>query len=800
MLQARLSVAGRSTPSQALLTRSRILLDLALQLYPDDPEVWRLRRELAQKLEDSKTALHALEQYVRLSPKDDVAQLQLVTERAEQQGQTVQKQIELVGKVLDSPAGKNMSPPLRSRLASFMADRAWNSGDMKTFKKRLAQALKWDSETNLQAAKLVLNLATTRQASPDALTRAMMMVVKADPLNSEHRRELAHLLITQGAYPVAAQQFNAAGRLQTKKLDAQTMRDWVISLAAVGATDTALNLFRQYEIYLVLRQRELERMKQEGDPRVRGEQDLPEASTQTQLPAAGGVTHAQETDVAAAEAEAADKNEQDPALAFKNKLPIDLEALRLAIHEQTRDQILADESYGWIQRNLHDRMKSGEVDKAQATEMLAWLSVLFNRKLDDTAAQIEKLGASSSASDPAWLRIRAMLDLRQGRKEDAKRYFQSQLGKDPLAAYGLALLLPEGSIKRGRMLQQVIDEAPDSLVGLLAAFALRNQGLQPKPSPTGAALVEALARWPGVLESPDFDEKRWVRLKVDVNKHEYQYLDPIRATVTIQNIAGVPLAVGPDGPIPTRLFLRFTPRQGGRALGAMPASVENLYRRLRLAPREKMTVQVNLTTTVLGQFVFGVPHQRFTFDARFILNPNFDQSTGRVVPLPSGGEVNIRSVQRLPVPAEPKSVTRWINALNEPNREELFKALAQLAQLAPLMTGVEDQTTVETGLKMIQAIEERYPTLDPVAQAWTIGFASRTTEGNPGMPQLLNAAKRSKNPLIRIVYLLAHVRDDPDSPDLNAAMRDDNPLIAEFAKAHRAAIVQRLAEQAANQQ
>ena len=71
-------LGGQATPRQDQYQRSAALLDLAVQLQSDDPEIWRLIIELAKQTGDSEREYQSLRQYCRLAPEDDAGQLELI--------------------------------------------------------------------------------------------------------------------------------------------------------------------------------------------------------------------------------------------------------------------------------------------------------------------------------------------------------------------------------------------------------------------------------------------------------------------------------------------------------------------------------------------------------------------------------------------------------------------------------------------------------------------------------------------------------------------------------------------------
>lgn len=226
---------GEAKPSQ--ITRARILFDQALLLTPADTELLLLRAELARRLGDRATYLSLLHRYCALQPRDDAAHLDLIFASVEHL-QTLKERAAAIEAFLGQTPAANLSSPLRSRLHAFLAQAAREVGDMRLTGHHLKQAIELDG-ANKQAAMIVYELAETRGEGTAARGAALLAVVQADPADPVWRLAMADLLLSQGAYAAASEQYEAAMRLGGL-FSAEQVHAWALALAADNQIDAAL--------------------------------------------------------------------------------------------------------------------------------------------------------------------------------------------------------------------------------------------------------------------------------------------------------------------------------------------------------------------------------------------------------------------------------------------------------------------------------------------------------------------------------------------------------------------------------
>jgi tetratricopeptide (TPR) repeat protein len=728
---ATLSSDGELRPDQ--WTRAKVLLDLALVLKPGDPELWRLRKELADHLGDSNGGLAALQQYSRLTVGDDAAQLELVL-RGTERVQTLDQRIAGLNRILDTPSAAGLSASLRSRLSSLAAGCAREVGDTGLFLKRLRDAIKLD-RTNKDAVGQTLDWLINQSAPLQKVSEAITRLVAADPLNAEARRSLAEMMLSQGAYADAEKQFAAAHDLILEPFDSSLLSGWVFSLAASGRADEALRLLSDIESI---------RSKSQPVPSVSGQGD-------------------------------------------SDQLALNLELLRLAIYSQTNQSARAEGSFSRIAEAIASREPIGPASDPLAAgdaglNDLEWIAALFNQKLEAVHP--------SSGSNPKAALIAAWKTLKAGKYKEARDQFVLISDHEPYALYGIALSYPEpNDPKRLSQLHQVIASSPDSMAALLAAMDLIKAGTKPPPSAQGQSLAGMVSRWPAMMVSPNPKQVPWLSLDITVEPARYTYLAPMTARVTLRNLTDMPLGIGPQGSIPARLFVYFSLRTSGQNLKATLPIVVDLQRRLCLKAREALTVEVRLDRSEFGSLLALNPTGTFSFDATAVFDPKptmAEQSSGFTTG-PLGVTDTAYLIERKGVAPTQSNIDQWIVDLKGSDPMDRMPAAACLVLLSVSLDQSNAPEMKALAVKMADALNQAYVGLDPLTQAWVMRFIPQSDRTREMFGAIIQIASRSEDPNIRVMYLATQV-SDPDSNDLNAALRHSRPEVVEFAQAIQGAL------------
>ncbi len=768
VLMSRKALAGNAQPTDKQLTAAAMLLDAAAEYDPRDAEIWRLDRELANRMGDRKAEIKALSQYTALVPSDDAAQLDLIMLLLENQ-QTVEARLTQVERILDAPNANSFSAALRSRLASYVAQGALELGDRSRFAKRLRQAAQLDA-SNRQAMRMIYELVEARDGSPAELGVAVVGMLRADPMDVSVRRKLADLLASLAAYEAATVQYQAAQDIAQAPLDDGFYHDWVVALLAAGKNDDALSLLSALEA------------------RRRQAMAQPAGEAPGLAPAPDNATEDANTPKPTRSADGNPAPVAQEENAASAGLPLDLELLRALAFRARHEAAGLKASLARVRQSLAQREKAGD---AAALADAVWLDLLLGEVPTEDLA---KLAAAPPMDAALWNRIQGWAALRQDQPDRARELLSplAASGGDPFAAYGLLRLdnLADSALQ-GRRLNEVIAQAPRSTAAILASQDRGNiaQGSPPVESPAAAALVTALNRVPLSIRQPDLQNRNWLRLDLRMTVSSYRYLQPVTLTVTLSNTTEAPLAIRSDGPIRPGLLIYMQPKTIMQRLGNLPAVVNDAARRLVIAPREKLTFDVPLDRSELGWLLAINPADTIIFGGNAILGgqPTPD---GQIALGPMTLTATLPQAQRIGTQLTKENIQTQIAGLGDPNPSVVMQSMAWLLQMTPRLTG---PATQEIADQAVEAVTARYLKADALQQAWAVRFLTPDTTGKQSFPRIHEQALRSEEPIVWMMYLATQTQAaGGDAANgvagdgglaINAALRQPNAKIVSFAEA-----------------
>lgn len=228
------------------VARAQVLLDMALELAPDDAELWARRVNLAEQAGDDAGVLRALRRLVELSPEQDAYRLRLIMHELSEV-ETLDGRLAVLEDILSRADAERFSEPLKSRIASAAASAAHEMGNTAAFLKHLKTAVRADP-ANGEAAGMTYQLALDRQAKPMSVGAAAINLVRARPLDSDARLILAQALANVGVYDRAVMQFDVASRLpRATPIPPEYWATWSSSLIAAGQTREAEAMLNEVE-------------------------------------------------------------------------------------------------------------------------------------------------------------------------------------------------------------------------------------------------------------------------------------------------------------------------------------------------------------------------------------------------------------------------------------------------------------------------------------------------------------------------------------------------------------------------
>lgn len=748
LLSVPLDPEGR-VPEYAL-TRARILLDAALTLDADDELGWRRRVELARLEGNDDDRRHALSRVVRLAPRDDRAQLELIQLRVADVS-TIDGRLQRLERLLRADSARRLTPALRSRLASQAARLAREIQDQQRFARWLTEATRLDA-SNAEAAALLLEFARRRNAGELQQLAAAVGLIRAAPLRPAPRLDLAVALASHAVYEQAAAQFRVASDLtRPGLLPADAYRLWVLALGADGQSEDALSLLDALAGRLAADQ------QRQQQAEARGEADPDQADDgQPAQPDRSALLLSLDPQLLVLEAALADPGSNRRAQA--------LEAVAAAIADAAGDDVdAAVEQLVRIAAPLGDRALSG---------------------LDPAPAQAVR-------ERPLF---RAFEAFRGGRFPETRQLIEPmrQAGDDPLAAYLHARLIDDTD-GRGERLQAVVRSAPTSLAALLAGQRLSAANEPITPTAAGRALRELMLRHPVALWRMDLDASPWIDVRLNIADEAFDPFARIPASITLRNVSDMRLSFDAGAAMPTRSIITVTVNPGERSSQRLPPDVIDLDRRLTLEPDERIRFDFPLHRGSLGEVTRVAPFASWLFNASLLADPR-TLADGRIVMGPLGDRDDVRGRLIRGVPASPDRLRQFADGLGG------SADVAAMRNLAMLLAATDPQAgpTLDAPLRgeLTAAIDDHLAAAGDAALAWALA-SLRSGNTAPGLQRLFDLAGRSDNTLVRCLLLERRVTG-PDDPVLTAALRSDDPTLQAYSRAVRATIAARNAADADN--
>lgn len=748
------------------------LLEVARGFAPNDPVLLRLLIEAHENGGNQSRVDELSRELVRLDPADTVAQLRLISSSLRKL-QNVQQRLASYDRWL-SQEGEQVDPSVRSRLALDAALLARETGDAEGFTRRLTRAMELDS-TNKDAATLALTFFSQRVDEAVGRFELMLAVLYSDPIDADIHAAITRHLAAQGAFKGAARFIETTRTLRRNLAIEETADDDLLHDIIRWHTDGPRSIVVRLNENLsdvrsqFLRQRQdLEREKQPTDS----------------VPAPETV-----------------------------RLNMSTEWLRMLAALAIDDEDLIRPSFEEMLETAHQQSEKlssvdrrpPEVTEEQAANELRGLReetivlrLWAGRQLDQAAQSLDVLRADPAADPTKLRRIEALTKLRAG-EIDAAEQALTDLGADDDMAQLALCLASEARGNKADAAKKYDAFARLNYGSLMGAYAHtraeRLAGAPPAVTPTTLKLEQLAAGLPRWLESVIDSPRRYETLDVKVEPTEARMLDPVRMKITVRNISLIPIGVGPDRPINSRILIAPNVQVATDPVATSTMlQVDSLERRLRLMPREEFTTEIWPdvgSLSVLLDHIYNKPVRvRYRVLQGFELMEGLTYDAG-----PYGLSSECGPVIR---PASAKAnadvatITRWVEGGTP---RELLEAII-LTRGRDLGTVNLPPLSPDEQRAIFDAAGKRFESLEP---AWQIALLSTAPPpvqsakvqptDEPAVLPLDLAARASLSPAVRTVLLGLRVAKPDDAILVDGANSHDPRL-----QALAAIVRERLAE------
>jgi hypothetical protein len=738
------------------------LLELAERWAPSDPDLPRRRLEAAYSAGDESLIDAAMAQVVRVDPSDTVAQLRLITRRIGA-SQTAEQRLAAYTQFLGE-RGKSLDPSIRSRLALDAALLHRERGEIDQFAERLKQAISLDS-TNKNAALVAVSYYSDN--SGDLLGRLELLsnLLLSDPTDPQILGRMAYDLCLAGDFEGSARFHDLAQFAFTvggSRLDARfTEETWCSDWAARGPRSVL------FQVSNVLTQ---ERFR------------------------------AEEAKKAAAEDIAASHTVQDPTSV---RLAAELERLRLMTAEaigdaKTAEASIADFASGYdnVYATLADSSKFPQnltVEMAASFRQRALLELQLFRLwsgfgVDRVVPDLEKYkDVALDESDQHVQTMRAFLELRSGDPAKAAAMFDAIQVRPDAAGIRLADLdLPaigramcdevtghkQDAIARYR---EITQRRPLQLAGAWARSRVEGLGFRDQEADELAAAARKIsASVPGDIDQMVRSPRSFMAMSVTSDKLTQGPFERTVLHVTLRNIGVIPLALGSDRTINSRLMI--TPAIEVAAWQIPPAlslaEIVEIDRRLRLMPKESLDItiwpDIGSTGWAIEDAGAHVVRTRYRIVQGFLPTAAGGYDAG-----PTSLSTESRMIMRTAdnncrIP--PIDLAARIRDRAIPLSPETLGA----ARSRLVGTDVNGQRPTERERQaIVAALTERLSSADQKTRALLVASIPNKAV-NPELAPFDEASQSEADPVILALVVATRVTD-PKSPTLDAAIRAGEP-------------------------
>lgn len=550
-------------------------LELARRLTPDDVELARKMVAAAWGTGDSQRLFDATRELVRLDPEDTVAQLRLISWRVTRL-QTAEERLAMYRGFV---AEEKLDASVRSRLAVDAALLLREQGDEDGFSEMLDLALRLDG-TNKSAAQLAVTFYSARVDDPVGRFEMLLNLLYADPLDPNVHQSIAQELADHGVMDQAERFFTHASTVYSMSGRLPPMLEThalSIRWQVYGARATLDSLTRGLRILREERLRYNQALTAQGSREEQlqpSEVRLDPDKDQIRLMAAMAVGDAAEAGAAMADLES--------SVRYSTQILSDPARRPAGYTDETaRDQAIS--MWAWLQiyrlwSGIHVEEAREEVDtiRSQATGYEAlvetidpWL-LLRDGRFEESLARVEELGDRGGPLAPIARAVALELLERPRDAAAALIGYARNNGLDPTSAWA-----------RGHA---------ERLMGVNVSTTNEAVGLR--------ALAAGVPRY---IDDMIMDTSSFASLQIELLEQATRVNEPWVVRVRLRNLAPIPLAVGSDKPLNSRMLLQpVRDNSATRFTEELYPEVLELNRRLRLEPRESIEADVSVDLGATG--------------------------------------------------------------------------------------------------------------------------------------------------------------------------------------------------------
>ena len=743
------------------------LSEWSTELAPDWLEGWRTFLQIASVAEavddrGPERLRAALSAIVRLDPRDEVARLRLLSLAVDRYG-TVEERVAAYERLLAPENRSKLGGPVASRLALELALLLYRNGDVDGFASRLAESVALDP-AHPAATEMAAGFLRHRVNDPVGEAELALTAAVANPANLDPLQTLATICLSNGAFSAAQRLYGLVLPLMPvqRRAIAEASAGLALSEWALGAAPAAIAIIDK-------RQRDLDQLAREEarlqDPDFDWEEAdrirvPPDRQLSTLKAAILRSTGSPEADAAVGEA---------------------LLAMRLQADQMARGGDAQQVARGIAELAL------------ESIGMLLWLGA----DVDGAVGMYEQLLESVRIGDSAKARIEGWIALRRGDAAKAVELLEPLAAIDAISSLGLAqaYLDLDRRSDAARQYLEIWRQVPGSAMGVWSRDRLAGLLGRPVPPSETAESLEALVRGlPRTYDRLLSERERAVGVMVRPRKTPVGPLEPVEVDVEITNLTDLPLSISSAGPIEPNVALvaNATVSQLERAV-ASPPLVVPISGVLRLGPRERVVVPVDLSLTAFGEVLERTALSGSTVACRALTNFR-PVSGGALQPAVLGAKAESPQIRVEGVRVSAGWVEDALASIATPDGDEDLVFMNLLAAVGAATDNATEAPPeeFEALLRIWPVMQDSWEKLDPASRGWLL--ATFPAIPSKGVAELVDRARSSRDPLTVVGYLLGRVRA-PDDPILLEAIASDDPRLEIVGELVRSRIVEAASRQ-----
>ncbi len=732
------------------------LLTAAADKVPDNQDILRLAIDAAAQSGENALVQKLNRRLVTLEPNDTRAQLTLIAGKISA-AQTAEARLALYDAFL-GPRGESIDPSVRSRLALDSALLLREKGDADGFVKRLGMATSLD-QTNKEAAALACSFYASRVQDPSGQFEMLVNLLKADPLDHQTNLAIGKHLAQYGAHRGALRfyrNFSAIRERTFQPLDPsllsqQYSQQWLVEGPEVVYKDLWEKIDKPRRILRSQREdaaKEGKAMDRLPDPtKIRLSFEL------SQVLAAAAL--------AAGKPDVCDAALQDMAKTVNDiKIEIDTPNMR---HSGLSEQELKDEYKLWQRETT-------------------FTALCLGRLLTEIEPELEAIKADPGTS-PDSLEIIELWRAVRRKDASAKPRLEALAVEDPFACLALGQLAEDAGNNQEAATRYAAAYSltPGTITGAWARTKASQAAGVPLPITDLSRAMEAQAtgvpQWMDeMIERPSSFQS----LSISPTATRFDPLSPVRLTVRIRNMSPIPLALGADAALNSRILLVPRISRGSDLLVDQTVpEVIKVDRRLRLAPREELVANVWAEPGFGGWLL--------TFLAGDRLREGWRAMQGFIVGesrVPGPGvfstTVEIEPVFRSSIPQPDMTQEQLLEAIANAQTAELLNTLS-LARVRMMQSNPTGKLRAEDAQAIAAALIDRYRKGDPTIRSLML-TSLPTGRMALGMKAFDRAIRdeADTDPQVLLLRLVTRA-DEPDDPTFALAAASSHPRLPTLA-------------------